>query len=92
MLLQPDGSDTEEGSVDDDSDLEVVDADTGDAQGADEPAEAEGLLMAVMEAEIEPAAPQGAEAQQTRTVAYRLGTVLLREERIPRRRGIGLIG
>ena len=49
LLLQADDSENEEGSADDDLDLEVevVEADTRDAQEVEEPAELGGLLMAV---------------------------------------------
>ena len=51
LLLQPDDSEHEECSADDDSDLELVEASTGDPQEAEEPAELGDLLMGVAEEE-----------------------------------------
>ena len=45
-LLQPDESENEQGSAEDDSDLEVVEADTRDPQEAEEPSELGDRLMA----------------------------------------------
>ena len=46
---------TEGGSADDDSDLEFVEADTGDFYEAEGPAELGGLRMVVAEPGVEPA-------------------------------------
>ena len=72
LLLDPDDDENEEGSVDDDSDLEVVEVDEGDPQQEQEPAELGDLLMVVAEPEIEHApalAAEGAEGRQPCTVA-----------------------